>query len=193
MAKPRGNADVYLAIVLLVPVFYLSGNTLPGIRFDRERIDVWVFDQQVQVVGRYHYRNDSPWPQALTIGVPFPQGDGSMEPGYFALSETDATGSPGPVIRTLGRDRKARILFGPREDKWVKVEYIQQAWQGKGRYILTTTLDWKAPLERGEYYLHLARGLELEDSDYPLDEGHSFQRSYFSPEHDWRFRWRKAR
>jgi len=193
------EADLLLAFVLIILAFHLGSNAFSPVRFDREKIEVWVAGGQIQVRGLYHYRNRFPLPLSFSLGLPFPVDDGHKTPLIFSISEVLADGSTSKEIapRNYHGDVVFRLWFAPRQEKWIRVDYVQGALQPNGRYILLTTSKWNRPLERGKYILYLSNGSELAASNYPLqlearDQQHqySFVRSNFYPGEDWNFSWR---
>ncbi len=195
----KREMDILLAFVLALLAFYLGSNVFSPVRFDQERIEVRVADGQIQVRGLYHYRNRFPLPLSFSLGVPFPGDDAHPTPSIFSISEVLADGSTSKEIapRSYHGDVVFRLWFAPKQEKWIRVDYIQSALQSNGRYILLTTRKWNRPLDRGEYILHLYNGSKLAASNYPLQleargqqNQYSFVRSNFYPCEDWNFSWR---
>lgn len=193
--------DCGLSFALLILAIYVGTDLFSPIRFDRERIDVWVSDGQLQVTGLYHYVNRFPLPVSFSLALPFPVDQHHPLPRMFSVSEVSAGGTLLRDIpaRTYHHDTLFRLWFAPHQEKWVRVDYIQGAKEGNGRYILLTTRKWKHPLGSGEYVLHLGPGLELDSSNYLLHMADSergkvyaFHRSQFFPDRDWIFAWRRA-
>jgi len=197
----RRNSDLLLALVLTVVAGYAGFSAYGGIRFDRERIEVWVAPGQVQVTGLYHYRNPSYLPALLSLGVPFPVDADHPQPTACALSDADTQGDAlQPIFPgTKHGELRFRVLLMPREERWIRLDYVQASRVPRATYILRTTRGWRRPLEAGNYILHLCPGLELASSSYPVAaerEGrtmtYSFARNNFYPDEDWVFSWRDA-
>jgi hypothetical protein len=195
----KREVDLLLAFVLAILAFYLGSNVFSPVRFDREKIEVRVAGGQIQVRGLYHYRNRFPLPLSFSLGLPFPLDDEHKIPSIFSISEVPADGSTSKEIapRDYHGDVVFRLWFAPKQEKWIRVDYVQGARQPNGRYILLTTRKWNWPLERGEYILHFSTGFELAASNYPLQleargqqKQYSFVRSNFFPGEDWNFSWR---
>ena len=191
--------DYSVSFALLMLAIYAGTELLSPIRFDREKIEVWALDGQIQVRGMYHYQNRFPFPVSFSFGLPFPIDDHHPLPAVVSVSEVSPCGIPlqGISIRNYHHDSLFRLWFAPRQEKWVRVDYVQGAREETGRYILLTTRKWKHALDSGEYILHLGPGLELDSSNYPLHAAHSesgnvyaFHRSQFYPDGDWLFVWR---
>jgi hypothetical protein len=53
-----------------------------------------------------------------------------------------------------------RLTFGPREEKAVRVEYVQGIRQRKAIYIVTTTKQWMRPIELAEFEFRVPAALE---------------------------------
>jgi len=191
-------AVVQISLLVLAAI-YFGWNQLSLMRFDREKIEIWAFEGQVQVTGLYHYVNRSVFPASFSLGVPFPTDTEHPWPAEFHVSEVDGKGAFLKDIETRHYHGETvfRLWFWPSGERWIRLDYIQGARIPEGRYILLSTRKWGKPLQRGEYILHLADGLELTSSNYPLtpDAGrHSgsyfFSRIDFLPTKDWEFHWR---
>jgi len=190
-----------LVMVLIAGALFLGSDFFSPVRFNREKIEVWASDGQIQVCGLYHYVNRSPLPMSFSLGLPFPVDHDHPAPGFFAISEANSQGDI--LEEVMARQHWGtivfRIWFWPREERWIRVDYIQKAGVESGRYILLTTRNWHNPLDSGDYILHLAPGMELASSNYelqpaaaPFYNASSFKRSFFYPDRDWVFSWRPS-
>jgi hypothetical protein len=162
--------DLFVLFFLVLVAFYFGSNLFSVLRFDKEKIEIWAHEGQIQVQGLYHYQNRSPLPLSFSLGLPFPVDSQHESPSTFSVSEIESSGA---VIRDIDTRNYHggtvfRVWFAPRQEKWIRVEYVQGARTSGGRYILLTTRNWKRPLDSGVYILHLAQGLELASSNYPL-------------------------
>jgi hypothetical protein len=194
------HVDLLLAFVLVTFAFYFGSNVFSPVRFDREKIEVWVTEGQIQVRGLYHYRNRFPLPLSFSLGLPFPVDEAHQTPSIFSISEVLADGATSRAIapRNYHGNVVFRLWFAPKQEKWIRVDYVQSTLQPSGRYILLTTRKWNRPLDRAEYILHLCDGCELEASNYSLQpearqpRRYFFTRSNFYPSADWAFSWRSS-
>jgi hypothetical protein len=197
------NSDLFLATGIAAgAAYFLSGYFTP-VRFDRERIEVQVTPGQIHVKGLYHYANTSRLPAILTLRVPFPVDRDHPRPDWFALCDSSEDGREGveigPVVR--GGDVSFRLIFRPREEKWVRLEYLQPSHVARGRYLLTTTQPWRRPIGRADYVLRLPPDFTLLSSNYlvspaPADgtwQAFTFTKTGFFPDHDWEFAWNHSR
>ena len=170
-------------------------------RFDREKIEINVAAGHIHVRGLYHYRNRLPLPLSFSLGLPFPVDDLHAAPSSYSVWEALPDGS---VLREIATRKYHgnvvfRLFFWPSREKWIGVDYRQQAAAPNGRYILLTTRKWNQSLERGEYVLHLGNSCELVASNYALQKStdawemsYSFARQNFLPAEDWIFSWKPA-
>ena len=191
--------DPVLAFVLFLVACYFGSNVFTPVRFDREKIEVWVADGQIQVRGLYRYRNRFPLPLSFSLGLPFPIDAAHPAPSVFSIAEVTADGASLKDItpRNYHDGIVFRLWFAPQQEKWIRVDYVQSAFRPEGRYILMTTRKWNRPLDFGEYILHLPGGSELATSNYELqtklgeqERRYSFWRSNFYPGEDWEFSWK---
>ena len=197
----RRLAELLPVLFLLLVALYFGSNLFSPVRFDRERIEVWAFDRQTQVTGLYHYVNRSPLPLSFSFGLPFPVDRDHPPPAAFFVSEVHADGTLCKEIATRDYHGETtfRLWFWPSQDKWIRVDYLQKTAVPQARYILLTTRQWRAPLDRGDYLLHLCQGCDLVSSNYPVSRvpgtqnNYAFFRTDFLPSEDWQFSWRSSR
>jgi hypothetical protein len=200
LRSPGRYWDLPLVFILILAAFYSGSNLLSLVHFDQERIEIWTFEGQIQVRGLYHYRNRSPLPLSFSLRLPFPVDSEHGRPAIFSVAEVDPGGAflSDVDARNYHGDAVFRLWFGPHQDKWIRVDYVQGSRTSGGRYILLTTRRWNRPLDHGEYTLHLGDGLELVSSNYALQpeadkqSSFSFARMHFYPSEDWVFTWRKV-
>jgi len=190
-----------LALMLIGLALYAGCDVFPRVRFDRERIEVWIVPQQIHVSGLYHYSNPSSLPELLSLGVPFPVDAQHAAPSTYLIATSTADGRIVEPVRAQLRWGKVgfRVVLPPHEERWVRVDYVQGTRIPRGTYILTTTREWHRSLERGDYTLHLRDGLELASTNYQPEiaatgekNTYSFSRTDFYPSEDWNFAWREA-
>ncbi len=176
-------------------------NLFSPVRFDKERIEVWVADGQIQVRGLYHYQNRSFLPLSFSLGLPFPVDSDHPAPVSFSVAEVDAADRVlhAVNVRNYHDSNVFRLNFWPNQEKWIRVAYAQPTLTDNGTYILRTTRNWNRPLDGGEYILHLSDGLSLASSTYPLEQHpfaeqatYSFSRAHFFPSKDWDFSWQRT-
>lgn len=187
----HSKINLLFALALAGIATYLTHNSPPAVRFDRERIDVWVVPGQIHITGLYHYENRSPFPKLISLGLPFPVDAKHEQPSTFSIHEVTPKRIELTAIepRVTRGDVSFRLLFKPGEEKWIQVDYVQRTLVTDGRYILKTTREWGRPLVEGLYVLHLGRDLRLVNSSYALDEDLSFRKRDFYPNEDWVVQW----
>jgi hypothetical protein len=178
---------------------YFLGGRFTTVRFDGERIEVEVEPGLIHVHGFYHYQNTSRWPALLTLATPFPVDADHPAPAAFRLIEVTAKGHAVRELALRGPPPapRARLLFGPREGKWILLDYWQPTRAPEGRYILTTTRAWGRPIAQASFRLRLPAGYHLNCSNYPVIEPpgsrsfstYTFSRANFYPDQDWKFSW----
>lgn len=193
------TGELWLAAAVLAAGVYFFSGYFTTIRFDRERIEVQVARGRIQVRCLYHFTNASRLPAVVTLRVPFPVDRDHLQPEVLTLCEAAEDGRELAEIPLLmrGGDVAFRLIFRPRQEKWIRVDYAQGTRVANGRYILTTTRTWRRPIERADYVLRLPRNFELASSNYPVSlapapgpwKVYSFSKSNFYPGQDWEFVW----
>jgi hypothetical protein len=168
------------------------------IRFLREHVIVRPSEGRTAVTGLYYFRNESDDTTAAAMRYPFPidrfhigplrvrvweERNGSFEPIGFASGEYSMTW---------------RMNFKPREEKIIRVEYVQEIKKHHALYIVTTTREWGRPLERAEFEFQVPRSLvDVEPSFEPtrvLERGDTvvyyLEKTEFMPEKDLSITWK---
>ncbi len=153
----------------------------------------------IHVHGLYHYQNASRLPALLTLETPFPVDQDHPAPDAFTLAEVDEGGRAQRELSLLGPPAAphVRLLFRPREGKWILLDYWQPAHVPEGCYLLTTTHAWGRPIAQAAFRLRLPAGYSLGHSNYPVAESasppsiitYTFSRTNFFPDEDWKFSW----
>jgi len=193
--------DLVLALLLTVLAIFLGTNLFSPVRFDKEKIEVWVAEGQIQVRGLYHYRNRTLLPLSFSLGLPFPVDANHLAPSAFSVTEVDAAGEPLAAVnvRSYHGNNVFRLIFWPKQQKWIRLDYSQPILTERGTYILRTTRNWNQALDNGEYIIHLDKGISLASSTYalaqdPLENSgtYSFSRAQFYPGEDWSFTWQRV-
>jgi len=197
--QPIEACDFALVGVLVFLAFYAGTNAFSPVRFDQEKIEVFVEGGQIHVCGLYHYRNRLPLPVTFSLGLPFPVDSLHAAPSAYSVMEIASNGSEIHEIATRNYHGGVlfRLFFLPKHEKWVRIDYFQDVAISNGRYILQTTGAWKQPLARGEYVLHLGNKAELTSSNYALHKApcdrelsYFFVKEDFFPAQDWEFTWK---
>jgi hypothetical protein len=193
------SGDYWLVVSLAALAVYFFSGYFTTVRFDRERIEIELHKGRIQVRGLYHYTNSSPLPAVLTLQVPFPVDRHHPQPHWYALCESTADGHALASLPPVSRAGQVyfRLLFRPRESKWVRLDYEQRADITEGRYLLTTTRAWRHPIGQADYILRLGPELALTSSNYGLQPEpgrgpgrvYTFSKTDFYPEQDWLFSW----
>ena len=198
---PIKALDLASVFLLVLIAFYAGTNVFSPVRFDREKIEIYVVDGQVHVRGLYHYRNRFPLPVTFSLGLPFPVDAMHAVPLAYSVSEVSSGGATIREIATRNYHGGVvfRLLFLPSGEQWIRVDYCQKVAAPNARYILLTTRKWRQPLDQGEYLLHLGNDTELAASNYALQKSfggqesrYSFAKASFFPTEDWIFSWKAA-
>ena len=195
--------DVAGACVLAALALYFLSGRFTTVRFDRELIDVEVEEGLIHVQGLYHYQNASRLPALLTLATPFPVDKDHPAPDTFNLFEVDEARRVVKELELRGPHvaPTVRLLFLPRQAKWIQLDYWQITRVHEGRYLLTTTRAWGRPIAHACFRLQLPAGYHLNSSNYPVIEipgarwpsAFTFSKTDFFPDQDWRFSWQEER
>ena len=168
------------------------------VRFFREHVTVRPSEGRTAVTGIYCFRNESDDTTDAVMRYPFPidrfhigpfrvraweERNGVFEPIGFASGEYSMTW---------------RMSMKPREEKVIRVEYVQEIKKHHALYIVTTTREWGRPLERAEFEFRVPRSLlDVEPSFEPtrvLERADTviyyLEKTEFMPESDLSITWK---
>jgi len=164
---------------------------LPIVHFVRERIDIAIYPEEVQVEGLYVYRN--PWPVPVTQGLTIPLPVDEIHPEPTELAAWRLPPDVGPIaLHTYLGQHNLTLPFRAHEEVQVVVRYRQSAPTRDARYLLLTTQPWGRPLDHA-LYMVAPHNVLLTKSNYPLHRDPQgvlgFERTDFMPPADWLLAW----
>jgi hypothetical protein len=162
----RLAGGLFLAAALLIPLISGCQNdsgTPPAgnsdlasirqnqVRFYREYVTVEPSATRTTVTALYYFRNDSDESSTVGISYPFPVDRHHLYPFQTKVWE-ERQGSFEPLGFVRGEtDVKWTMSFTPREEKLIKVRYVQEIRTRRAIYIVTTTKLWERPIEIAEF------------------------------------------
>ena len=130
------------------------------LRFHREYVTVEPSDGRVRVVGVYYFRNESDEPLTTLIKYPFPVDRNHMMPFRIRVWEQTEEGlAPLGFVRA-DASVDWRMQLGPRGERTIRVEYVQEIKKNHAVYIVTTTRAWKRPIELAEFEFRIPADFE---------------------------------
>jgi hypothetical protein len=196
MIRRQGTVGTKAILSLLLCAALAAGYESPstGIRFQKEHIKVFVGSKSIRVQGLYTFVNPDPAPRREALFYPIPVD--SLHPpqdyvlvriGNRSIPTKNMEGGVGFGVEVPGSGSLA-----------VEVIYEQTCLDRSGCYILTSTAEWKAPLEHASFEIHVPDSIEIEWMAYDAgakDAGrkervYAFSRDDFMPEKDLCLRWR---
>jgi hypothetical protein len=183
-----GPALGLIALLLLLP--FLAG-LLPIVHFVRERIDIAVYPDEIQVEGLYVYRNPWPFPVVQAFSIPLPVDARHPMPTELTATRLLPDAGSIPFRNLLGRDA-FELSFHAHEEVQIAIQYRQYTPTRDARYLLATTRPWRRPLDHAVYTMTL-HDVRLARSNYALRSNPQgvlgFERTGFMPQEDWQFQW----
>jgi hypothetical protein len=165
-----------------------------GLRFRSEHIQVFVRAKSIRVQGLYTFVNAEPAPRRETLFYPIPV-DSLHPPQDYVLVRI---GDGAVRTKPLGNGVVFAVDVPANGSLDVEVIYEQTCLDGSGCYILTTTAEWKEPLEHASFEIHVPDSIEIDWMAYDADSEragrkgrvYAFSREDFMPEKDLCLRWR---
>ncbi len=133
---------------------------LSPVRFSREYVTVEPSRGATKVSALYYFRNDSDRRIRQGIRYPFPVDRFHLYPRVVRVWE-----KRGDDLRPMGfvhRDRYVlwNMELEPREEKIVRVDYFQEIRRPRAVYIVTTTKEWRRPIELAEFEFRIPAELD---------------------------------
>jgi len=180
-----------LCAAILLP--FITG-LYPTVRFPREFIDVHVYPDHVRVEALYVYKNPFPFPVIQGFHYPLPVDDKHPMPEDVYAEVLGPDARVIPVKHIYGRHLFEAYFHGS-EESTVLVTYDQPSLDRTGTYIITSTKEWKRPLDYALYRI-FSHGVRITSCNYALmkhKEGYQyFERNDFMPRENWHFTWEPA-
>ncbi len=171
-----------LAFALLAAVALALG-LVPTARFPRERIELTVRPEALEVDGTYVYEGRTPLPLPQGLTIPFPIDAGQAAPSFVRVEQLGASPAELPVRWIFGTPV---FVIAPTSASpvTVRVRFSQPLSARRATYLLTTTAPWGAPLDQATYVLRGACVDGLASSLGHDGEG-VIERRDFAPTADW--------
>ena len=133
---------------------------LSPVRFTREYVTVAPSQGSTKVSALYYFRNDSDRRVKQGIRYPFPVDRFHLYPRVVRVWEKN-----GSDLRPMGFVHRDRYVLWdmelePREEKVVRVDYVQEIRRPRAIYIVTTTKEWERPIELAEFEFRIPAELD---------------------------------
>lgn len=130
--------------------FLMAFQSFSGITFKKENITVNIIAcDTFEVQGIYFFENRDSSSATIMIHYPFPLDDSWQYPNYISVVNLTTRKSIHFVEKKDGVNWY--LSLPPFSVDSTKVIYRQRVFRQRGRYILTTTRDWKKPLEEAAF------------------------------------------
>jgi len=161
------------------------------VHFLDERIEADIHPESITITGTYHYKNTSVFPRIELLQIPFPSRSDWPPPFEVAAGDAKKESYSLKIFRVFG-EYHLPVFFAPHGERHVRIRYSQKTPLHEGCYLITTTLQWKRPLEKADFVARM-HGVRLVKSNYALETltGNTlgFSRIRFMPQEDWIFKW----
>ena len=160
------------------------GSPAASLHFAREEIQMNVRPGAVEIAGMYHFTNTLSYPATAVIFYPFPLDSFHAYPDSVAI--------PGYEFERSDSGVSFKLRFRPQvEDSFLA--YYRQPLRGRqARYIVTTTREWKRPIDQARFRITVPAGFKGVKLSYKPDATshtdstvtYSFTRRSFYPDKD---------
>lgn len=140
-----------LKILLIIFICGLAGckckkPTLP-VQFKREIISLTIDSSEITVEGKYYFKNRTKIPKLMKLFYPFPVDEKHFYPYYIDVKNSNFEYTKDGI--------NFMVRLNPLEEKEDIVKYSQKIADRNAKYILTTTKEWKEPLENAQFIIDL--------------------------------------
>lgn len=145
--------------ILIAALFFLSENLFSqSIHFVKEKIEMTIQDSSFTIKGRYYFlnRNDKKfitsffYPFIINNNYKYPDSILILDKNNLPVPYSKNKGGIFFAVKTLAKDTSEFTAF-----------YRQRNLIKRAEYILTTTQNWNAPLQKAEYIVNLPKYLSL--------------------------------
>ncbi len=186
-----------LRIKLNIVVFLLISSIVcsQSISFKKELIEAKIQDDYCTLTGNYFFENNELNGSESPIFYPFVISSSLSYPDSISVFNLTTLQ---PITFTKLKDGISFIVrIEPGSTTQLKIIYKQKVPDNYFEYILTTTLDWKKPLESAEFNILLPASCLNPDISYKEDSiisdknflCYTFTRSNFLPKKNLIIRW----
>ncbi|RPI74333.1 MAG: DUF4424 domain-containing protein [Ignavibacteriales bacterium] len=146
-------------LILLLPILISFSKTIPqSFYFSEEIIEIKIYEDYADVYGAYLFKSNSESDIKSTLYYPFPVSDSYPYPEEIKVFDKYYNEIH---FTELSSGIYFSISLLPDSVSLIKVFYRQKLNTQTMKYILTTTRQWKRPLEKGEYVISLPEEFEL--------------------------------
>ncbi len=154
------------------------------IRFLNEEIKITVDSGRVSVSGTYYFKNLSNQPKTAKIFYPFPIDEFHYYPDLILVSGLDYCKNDSGISFIM--------KFKPLAIESLAIFYEQKLKNNQARYILTTTKNWKHPIQEARFIVTLPENDSINQLSYPPDSSNKKEhriyyyitKKNFMPEND---------
>lgn len=148
-------------------LFIGANESIAKITFERERIDVFISGDTMEVSGIYYFTNNDSITGHMSIYYPFPTDSIHEYPHFIRLIAMSA--NQDTSYTKLSEGIGFNLTVRPGKTDSIKIIYRQRVYYCQGRYILTTTKYWNKPFAKAEYSITFPSHLTLNYWSFEFD------------------------
>lgn len=181
---------------ILLHLFLAYHFCTAGVAFQREAITATITAcDTLEIQGIYFFVNSDTSIMSIGIDYPFPVDSTSEYPHYIAVVRLASNQPIEYIKRQMGISWSQSIPA--RTTDSIKVIYRQKIKQANGCYILSTTQNWKRPLEQAAFTVITPSNITLsywsfQSDSVSINNGRIYyysQKKNFFPERDMLLEW----
>ncbi len=164
--------------------------------FAGEEVTITLEPERARVAGVYRFHNPGTEPETLKVRYPFATGPEFGDPENVVVA--DAAGTALSYGWQRG-DVEFELTVPPGGEACVSVSYEQDCYADKFTYILTSTREWRRPIDEVAFVVEAPYQLAPMECPYKLEEAaareglvrYEFRRENFYPDVDLTLHWRR--
>jgi hypothetical protein len=162
--------------------------------FAGEEVTITLEPERARVAGVYRFHNPGTEPETLKVRYPFARGPEFGEPENVVVA--DAAGTALSYGWQRG-DVEFELAVPPGGEACVSVSYEQDCYADKFTYILTSTREWRRPIDEVAFVVEAPYQLAPMECPYKLEEAaareglvrYEFHHENFYPDVDLTLHW----
>jgi hypothetical protein len=155
-----------MAGVILILSFSAFSQKL---QFQKEKLDFSITENKFKLDGLYFFKNLSEDTIKQFILYPFPQSPGLGEVVSIKIEEIYPKADTTVMVNFNQKAACFRLKVNPNDSAIIHIIYMQSVPEHQTEYILTTTRNWKQPLEQAKFRLFIPIDTKIDSLSYDAD------------------------
>ena len=157
-------------LIIFAILFFTVSSYCQNISFISEKIVITINDSNFTISGKYYFLNNNDKEISTSIYYPFKVDEDFLYPdSILILNKKDK-------FLNFSKGKKGiyfSLKFSPKDTTMFTAFYRQKNLIQKAEYILTTTQNWNAPLQKAEYIVNIPLKFKLKSLSLKPDSANN--------------------